>query len=194
VKSSIASLLALLASAVMLPACGGGSGSTAPVEPAAGRSRVAAPSDPPATGFRDSSGVTDIPAFGSEAAAQRPAVTRALTAYLQAADSGEWGRACDRLAASTAVELRRLTLKLKQVTHKSCEEGLRLSLGSPSSGTSLYYGPADVAAVRIKRGNGAGEGGGFALFHGNDGGDYWMTVRLEGGEWKVSSPAAQPLR
>jgi hypothetical protein len=193
-RSTAACLLALLAGAA-LPACGGGKGLTAPTDPVAGQSRSAAPSDPPAPGFRDSSGVTDIPAFGSEAAVtDRLAVTRALTAYLQAAVGKEWGRACARLPASTAVQLRRLTIKLRRVAHKSCEEGLRLSLSSLASGKALYYGPADVAALRIKRGGGAGEAAGFALFHGNDGDDYWVTVRLEGGKWKVSSLAPQPLR
>jgi hypothetical protein len=153
------------------------------------------PSDPPAPGFQDRSGVTNIPAFGVEAnSAERSAAQQALSGYLALARGREWQAACGYLAATMKLQLRRLLRKSKEIERKKCGEALRLLVSRPSNGSSLYYGPVQLAALRIKRSGGAGEGAGFALFHGDDGADYWITVRLEAGEWKLTSLAAQKLR
>jgi hypothetical protein len=198
--------LGLLALAVLtigsVVGCGSGSdgGDSTSTDPGRIGSTKGAPppeaSDPPAPGFTDSSGVTDIPAFGVEAdAAQRPRASSVVSRYLEALEREEWKKACSELAISPAGQLRQLVAKVKSIADKSCGEGLRVLVKTapPSQKKQLYFGPVDVVALRIKHGGGAGEGAGFALFHGNDGTDYWASVRLEEGEWKVTSFAAQPL-
>lgn len=144
----------------------------------------------PAAGFHDTSGVTDIPAFGSEASpVQRSAARQVLSAYLRATGEGEWTRACAHLSAITMGQLQQVVEQLPRAKDESCGEALRLLLQLGPS----YQGPTKLVALRIKEGGGAGDGAGFALFHGNDGIDYWVTMRLEGGQWKVLSTAPQPL-
>lgn len=186
-------LLAILASAGLLTACGGGESTTTSTGANGGQAPPAEPPDPPAQGFHDSSGVTEIPAFGAEAStAERLAAGQALAVYLAAARSGDWGGACSSLAAITRLQLRELLRRAKQIDDKSCGTALRLLLEAPS-GEAPYYGPSRVAALRVKRGGAAGEGAGFALFHGDDGKDYWIAMRREDGEWKVTAMTARPL-
>jgi hypothetical protein len=143
VRHAVLCLLVVLGGGVFLSACGGDASLTDT------QAQTLEQADPPAAGFHDSSGTTDIPAFGIEAgAADRAAVTRALSAYLRAADGEDRKTACAQLAASTAAELRRLAQKAK-AEHPGCEEGLRLSLSAPANDQRLYHGPAEVAALRL---------------------------------------------
>jgi hypothetical protein len=177
---------------------GGGAESSAPATATATTpaERPVEPTDPPAAGFQDQSGVTDVPAFGAEAeAAQRPRAERALREYLDAIAAGDWEGACAQVAAITRAQLQEAIARARKVQDKSCREALRLTLGlvRQELGGELYDGPARVAALRVKRGGSAGEGAGFALFHGTDGTDYFVAMRIEDGEWKVTTLAPAPL-
>lgn len=196
----LAALAALaLIVGVALVACGGGeepspdTGAGMAAQGEEGGASAPEASDPPAPGFRDSSGVTEIPAFGSEApAGARRGAGAAIEAYLRAQAAGDWARACSRLSALTRATFGQLIAKLPEVD--DCADALRLSVEELSKSARLYQGPVEVAALRIKRGGPAGEGAGFALFHGEDGRDYWITTRREAGEWKVVSTTPLQLR
>jgi hypothetical protein len=171
-----------------LAACGDGGGSET-----TGAAEISETTDPPAPGFHDTSGVTDIPAFGGDAgAAELAEAQKALAVYLGALQAKNWNRACAYLDTATAAQLRRLLAKVRRISNKTCGEAVRLLLADPPAGQVPYTGPAQLAALRLKRGGAAGEGAGFALFHGRDD-DYWITMRLEGGQWKVTALAPQRL-
>ena len=169
--------------AVSLVACGGAGDSTS--------TDAVERTDPPVPGFEDTSGVTDIPAFGFEATAdQRGQAEISLNAYLGEIGARRWQRACASLATPSRKELLTLIAQAEDVKERNCGEALRLSL----AGRNPYTARAEVAALRIKTGDLAGDGAGFALFHGRDGSDYWVTMRSEGGSWRVSAIQPQELR
>jgi len=185
----LACLLAVALSVMALAACGDGGGSEATETRATTET-----TDPPARGFHDTSGVTDIPAFGGDAsAAELEEAQQVLVVYLGALQAKDWNRACAHLDTTTAAQLRQLLSKVRRIAHKTCGEAVRLLLADPPTGQIPYLGPAQLSALRLKRGEAAGEGAGFALFHGKDGNDYWITMRLEGGQWKVTALAPQRL-
>lgn len=168
-------------SVVLLVGCGGSDSSTTGTRPS---------SDPPAVGFRDTSGQTNIPAFGTEApVAERRRAQESLDAYLTARERDAWGRACHYLTVPTRSQLLELIAK-STVENKTCAEALRLSSKVALFGRRPYHGPATIAALRIKE----GPGGGFALFHGNDGTDYWIAMKRQGETWRITSTVPEPLR
>lgn len=140
--------------------------------------------------------MTDIPAFGIEAeAAERLKAEEALRAYLDATGTGAWSRACGKLASIAVAQLQELIVRARAIEKKTCGEGLRLALGliRREEKGKLYHGVAPVAALRIKKGGTAGGGAGFALFHGRDGRDYYIAMRLENGEWRIGTLTPAPL-
>lgn len=146
--------------------------------------------DPPTPGFEDASGQTAIPAFGVEAdEAERAAVEGVLKAYLQAGGAGEWSRACENLAASASAELGGLAGSSGQSTDGRCAATLPRVVDLLSRYQDPYFGPVSVSGLRVKESAGAG----FALFHGDDGHDYWVSVRKDGDRWGVLSTLPTPL-
>jgi hypothetical protein len=152
-------------------------GSTTAVEPPEA-------SDPPTPGFEDSSEQTDIPAFGVEASGDdRAAVEATLNAYLQAGGAGEWSRACSYLEGGIAGELANFSGDPNRGGEGGCATALPRILELAKRYQDPYLGPAHLSGLRVK----AGAGAGFALFHGEDGNDYWAAVKVEDGRWKILS-------
>jgi hypothetical protein len=148
------------------------------------RSASSKNTDPPTPGFEDTSGQTDIPAFGVEASSgARANVEQVLDAYLQASGQGEWSRACDYLDGTIAGELSGLAKSSGSASEGGCPSALPRILELAADHEAPYFGAAPLSGLRIKEGAGAG----FALFHGTDGNDYWAAVKVEGGQWKVLS-------
>lgn len=131
-----------------------------------------------------SEGKLHLAEFGEEAdGGERAAVGAAIAAYLAAAKAGEWASACRYLAAAS------------QAQGASCPKQLATAF-SPSGGLDrdeLPSAPEGVASLRIETGGRAGEGAGFALFHGGDGSDYWVAVKREDGDWRLLSVTPQPF-
>jgi hypothetical protein len=130
--------------------------------------------------------------FGDEASAMsRSEVGPVLDAYLHATAAEEWDKACAYLDSITKAQFEEIAKQQKD--KPGCGEILRLMINQPNpqavpQGT---FPAGGVASLRIEEGGPAGEGAGFALLHGDDGADYWITVRREGGAWKVGAIALQ---
>jgi hypothetical protein len=84
--------------------------------------------------------------------------------------------------------MREAAARLDPAAGKSCAGALRLSTTKYSKSRE-NLATAGVSSLRVK----AGAGAGFALFHGSDGADYWMPMKVEAGKWKVLSPAPTDL-
>src|SRR6478752_4677040 len=171
--------MAAVAIALCVAACGEGGDSTAMVDSAGARS-----TDPPTPGFHDGSGQTDIPAFGVEASAStRTDVENVLGAYLRAGGKGEWARACTYLLRTVSAELSELARRSTPNLGPGCAAMLPRVIKLSTRDRDPYFGTAQLSGFRIKEGAGAG----FALFHGTDGNDYWVAMKVEGGKWKILS-------
>lgn len=128
--------------------------------------------------------------FGTEAGGgQREAARSVLEAYLQATKEGRWDRACRYLLAATRSQTQEFAVQIDPARAKSCAGALALVFATQSTGTHIQASEG-IASLRVKPGAGAG----FALFHGSDGVDHWMAMKIEGGGWKVLSIAPQPFR
>jgi len=141
-----------------------------------------------AASFRVQGGDNSIPEYGQEASAsERARAETTLAAYLRARARGDWQAACAELAAATRAQLEQLgraAAKAKGVT-EGCGPILQ-TLSGASAATRANALVSGVAALRVK-GTTA-----FALFHGPRGSKYMVTMRQEGGAWKVSELAPIP--
>jgi hypothetical protein len=136
--------------------------------------------------------------FGHEAEGEdRGEAEEVLVGYLQAAGGEEWDKACGYLMAAIKAELGHLYAN-SDPPPKSCPEQLALTAKSElwrkASDGSPIYAPEGIASFRIKEGGLARGGAGFALFHGSDGEDHWLAMKVEGGQWKVLSTSPQPFK
>ena len=180
-------LVATLATAICLAACGGSrEESTAKVE-----ETVSARSAP----FQKYSGrgpaKLRLAEFGSEASASdRHEVQSTLDSYLEASAEGEWNRACGYVSEVLIGESDEL-VEQQPTPRPGCGEVLRALAESSDrrDGGAPIGAPEGIASLRIKE----GPGGGFALFHGDDDRDYWIPVRRDSDGWKVLSAAPQPF-
>jgi hypothetical protein len=130
--------------------------------------------------------------FGDEAEeGDRAEVQETLVGYLAAVQASEWDAACSYLIRESEAQLS--AMAAEDGGAGSCEEGLPQALSDfhGSKHPEPRSAPDGVASLRIQTGDRFGEGAGFALFQGNDGTDYWITVKREGGEWKLLSTAPQ---
>jgi hypothetical protein len=182
--------LALLGCAACLTACGG-EGSTSTPEQASPPREVLSPQSAPFHKYSgDAPGQLHIAEFGVEGSeSERREVAAVVTPYLKAVGAGDWKRACGYLSDNLVEQFEEIAKKSKRPTEPTCAEILRALVASSNrkSGESLVQAPDGIASLRIKD----PPGGGFALFHGSDGKDYWMTVRREGGGWGVMSPTPE---
>lgn len=151
-------------------------------EPRPAAAPIESPESKPAPGFHQK-GKLDIPAFGVEASkGQRKSAEAALEGYLQALGEDNWNLACGHLLTATRRQLVAFAARLEPSAAKSCGGALELSFARLSKDPQ-NLAAGGVASLRVKPGAGAG----FALLHGSDGADYWMPMKVEGGEWKILS-------
>jgi hypothetical protein len=142
-----------------------------------------------AKGFLVKGADNSIPEYGREASASElQSVGAALSTFLQARAKGEWSRACTELASPLRKQLERLSQSAKAKagsTGAACSRALQAFSGA---GAASRADPL-VAGVAVLRINGAVA---FALFHGPHRGKYLITMRSEGGAWKVNQIAPEP--
>lgn len=180
-------LLAAAAVAACLAACGGSDSSTSTAPPA---ETVSARSAPFAKYSGKGAAKLHIAEFGTEGSdSDRTEVEAAIDAYLPAIGAGRWQSACHYLSASLMSQIDQIAERSKRPVKPTCAEILQALVESANaqSGESLVTAPQGIASLRIKE----GPGGGFALFHGSDGKDHWMTVGRAGETWGVSSPTPE---
>jgi hypothetical protein len=139
--------------------------------------------------FATKGGDNSIQEAGSEAGeSEFDQASVALHTYLDARAAGAWRDACSVLAPSVAESLSQLSAQAR-AGHKplSCPPLIAaLSAGVPPVALR-EAAQADVGALRVN-----GDGG-FLLFHGPGGTEYFMPMAKEGETWKVAAIAASPL-
>jgi len=132
--------------------------------------------------------------FGEEASSGDASEAQtAVTAYLQAYAAEEWDKACEYLLTEIKAQLQQLTK-----TSSGCGETLAAFAKSPLSSAggsgSPISAPEGIASLRTQEGGRSGEGVGFALFHGSDGADHWLAMKVQDGKWLILSATPQPFR
>lgn len=177
------------ACAVCLTACGGGDGdSTASSQPA--RETVSARSAPFAKYSGKGPAKLHLAEFGTEGSdSDRTEVEELIDAYLPAIGGGRWKSACRYLSANLMSQIDQIARRSKRPVKPTCAEILQALVESANarSHESLVTAPQGIASLRIKE----SPSGGFALFHGSDGEDHWMTVSRAGGTWGITSPTPE---
>jgi hypothetical protein len=141
-----------------------------------------------AASFHVQGGDNSIPEYGQEASAsERARAETALAAYLRARARGEWPVVCSKLASATRAQLEQLGRAAAKArgTAMGCGQILK-ALSGTSAAARADMLVSGVAALRVK-GTTA-----FALFHGSRGSKWVITMREEGGAWKVSELAPIP--
>lgn len=140
-----------------------------------------------------SEGKLRLAEYGGEASEPgRGEASAAVSTYLVAISTQRWEEACGQLAKASLAQLEKLP---GQAPGTGCAQQLprMIELLEQSSSARVASASQGIASLRIKEGGRAGEGTGFALFHGDDGKDYWVAVRLEGGHWRLLSAIPQPF-
>jgi len=171
---------------IVLPVgCGGGSSTdtSASSQPSGstGGSETTKSSDT-APGKAGNSGfsASKLAEFGKEASqSELESASEVLAENLKAREAKDWAGQCASLSAQVVkrVENEGPALGAKPGCAAHLEE-------QASSAPSILFKDTltgQIAALRVK-GNSAS-----ALFHGNDGKNYLMPMRMEDGEWKVDS-------
>jgi hypothetical protein len=135
--------------------------------------------------FLAPSGDNSIPTYGSEGSeGEASEAARALAAYLQAREAGNWTTACRGLSGPTRKQLQGLGKGAG--VHGGCakiygtfsRQAAVNDRGDPFS--------ARFAAFRVRGANA------FVLFYGPRGQKYVMPMLREGGRWKVNQMAPIP--
>jgi hypothetical protein len=177
--------LAGAACAIALAACGAtaqdgssqaGNGSAG--HPSAGTGNSA--------GFNTPGGDNGIPEFGREVAgSDLRQANEAVAALFAAVRSGDWSEVCDRYLSRQNVDafekLAKMSLHIKGA---SCPKVLRRL---NSTGEKPIAPRNGVGAVRIEGDRG------FGLYRGTDGNGYAISMKKEGGRWKLNAPRPTPL-
>jgi hypothetical protein len=194
-----------LATAAFLAACGeGGSSETGPAASTGASEASSGEKLPPDRGeisaqsarFQKYSqnGKLHLAEFGDEASsARRREAEGVLVSYFEATRREAWPKACTYLSAVTTAQFE----AAKQTSDQSCGKTLaqlaKSELGKKGKSDSPIYASRGIASLRIEEGGLAGAGAGFALFHGSDGKDHWMAMKVEDGAWKIISALPQPF-
>ncbi len=134
--------------------------------------------------------------FGEEGSEDsRGDVSEVVVTYLQAAAREEWDAACSYLSAQVKAQISTLAEQSNQAG--DCAQALPKTIKAfapPAADVSGVLAPDGVASLRVQEGGRAGEGAGFALFHGSDGEDHWIAVKREDGKWLVLSTSPQTFQ
>jgi hypothetical protein len=199
-RKRLAALLALLALAFGLSACGGGSSSSATISSAASTAANTTPATPkphaptaaelaaerrqagPAAPFVKAKADNSVPTFGTQAgASQRDQAEATLKAYLQARAKADWPTACHYLSAPTRQGFEKLASSSAKAKALGCAQILAaLSKGADHSDPFSGH----LLSLRI---NGAHA---FALFYGPHHQQYIVPMNREGGQWRLTQTAA----
>jgi hypothetical protein len=201
--------LLLVALALGISACGSGSsettsGTTAATGNGAGASEEVSEQKRPAGSekkhessgsgaeqFESKGGDNSIQKFGSEVrGAELDETAAVLHAFLDARAARDWAAACERLSAVVAEQL---VAQLGAAqgnggdSEPDCATVLAKLVDAVPNAGLREAAVADIGAFRAEGDHG------FLLFHGADGGAYFMPMAREDGRWKVAAVAASPL-
>lgn len=186
--------LSVIALLVFAGGCGNGE-STIPIDTATGNSAPAAgnsarDTDPSSRGqnFRGPDGENTQAVWGHEASgAERARASRVITGWLRARAATDWAADCSffsrryrhALVAEDATEVSNGEVQ-------NCPQALDF-FGFAASGDckNTLSGPID----RLRVGGGLG----IALYHGNDGNDWAVTMEKEAGGWWLAIAAPTEL-
>ena len=165
-----ASLLALALVPVGLVACGGGD-STASNEGKDSAQR----------------GQDALRQFGSPAtAAQSRQAEATVRGFLGARAAGKWQRACSYIAQATRRLDARLAARSEQVPGSSCASWIENSAGQVPASDLAALAEIDVDSVRVDGDNGY-------VFYVDPDEERVVSIRSEGGDWKLTSLIGAPL-
>jgi hypothetical protein len=203
-RKRLLALLALLALAFGLSACGGVSSSSATTSSAASTGANTTPATPkpralttvelaaerrqagPAAPFVKAKADNSVPTFGTQAgASQRDQAEATLKAYLQARAKADWPAACRYLSASTRQGFEKLASSSSSSSSKSKAPGCAPILAALSKGADLsdpFSG--HLLSLRVHGINA------FALFYGPHHQQYIVPMNREGGQWRLTQTAA----
>lgn len=126
-------------------------------------------------GFLTPGGDNSVQKFGTEArGSQFAAASAVVEAFMAARADHDWPAACKHLAAGTVDQVEKVI-----APGEGCAATLtKASKNLPENGLpNTMTGPIDSFRVEGNRG--------FALWHGNDGVDYVLPLKMEGG-WKLT--------
>lgn len=182
---SVLCLAALLAGAY-LAGCGGSGDSAPSATQGTGSPRTGTVS-PRSAPFRQYSarGKLHLAEFGTEASGgEREAAQTVLEAYRRQVQARKWAGACVYVSASTKAQAREFAAHVDPAKAQGCGGALKLVFDAQSADANIHS-LVRIASLRAK------DGAGFALLHGAGGADYWMAIKIEGGEWKVLSAVPQ---
>ena len=163
--------VALTALAIVIAGCGGGGSGGSSSTEASGEASAQ---------FKATKANKQILNFGEEASdAEREAASSVLESNLRTREAADFASQCLTLNLK-AIEA---VVKPPKGKPSECAAALK-KLAEPLKGTEevrkdTLDGP--ITALRVK-----GKSG-YALYHGNDGKDYAMSMEKEGGEWKVAA-------
>lgn len=157
----------VLIAAIVMAGCGGSSSDANETE--AGKT------------FLKKGSKNKIATFGEEADSdEREAASEVLEENLEAREAGEWAKQCSSLSAGRLKQIEKNSLLGPEA---NCAEDIK-SFAEPlpeSKEARENTLEGSIDALRVK-GDKA-----YALYHGKDGKDYAMPMRMEDGEWKVGS-------
>ncbi len=205
-------LAVALACTITLTACGGSGDDSTQSASVGSDSTSAAPAltpggpvhgraSPQSAPFQKYSGkgTLGLAEFGEEASGSdfREA-QEVIVDYLRASGGEEWGKACAYLVSTVKAQLQQIAAASKGISFSSCGAALKQfaksSLWTQASDGSPINPSKGISSLRTKEGGLARGGAGFALFHGSDGEDHWVAMKVEGGSWKVLSTSPQPFQ
>jgi hypothetical protein len=161
------------ACAVSLAACGGGDeGMSEPTTTAAG--------------FEVSGGDSGIQKFGREVAGtDLRQADGAVAALFLALRSGDWSEVCGRyLSRRNVKDVTKIAEMGPHSKGGSCSAALRRLYSAGEKPTAPENG---VVAMRIEGDRG------FGLYRGTDGKGYAISMKKEGGRWKLNALGPTPL-
>jgi hypothetical protein len=172
-----ASALALLV--VAMSGCGGNSSSS--TEAAQTEPRLFPWLKGPTRQFLILNGDNAFQTFGREATkAEREQASRVIEAWMKARAAQDWEKDCSYFSRAYLHNL--VATDAREVTNgrvKTCPQALAY-FGHKASGSYKNNLTGSISSLR------AGEGHGYAQYHGNDGHDWVIPVNRENGKWWVA--------
>jgi hypothetical protein len=174
-RVTISLSFALLVCGVAAAGCGGSSNSETGVT----KNPLAGYPEGPTRQFILPGGDNTVQEFGREATpAERAQVSTMVAAWLRARAAKNWGKACSYLHSKVRAFALRTASQASEERSMTCPKALALfsQSGEPPR-DNIKDG---VASLRIEAGTG------YAQYHGKEGRDWILAVRMEDGDWKIA--------